>query len=292
MISSGLKYDPALFDEIHKVSTFLPAEENEDSIRLIAFVMGVITVLHLVLLYAVKLWQHSVRGDVKKMPADEREAASLAAWKGSYQMTNLLVNLALGCVGIYYQLVHVPWDESTMNKIAGYEHVKLFAIAQVGYQAWALPIGLFFVGETREMLIHHVAVICVGSVSAFVHCGFRYFTPYFYGAIEISSVPLSIMNSFKNNKHWIKAYPEMYSAVRLVFALSFLLVRTILWTPFYWSFFSLASMLLYSSESTTTRVILTLFNLSSLVITFLQYFWATKIIAAIVKGASKKKKEV
>lgn len=98
------------------------------------------------------------------------------------------------------------------------------------------------------------------------------------------------MNSFKNNKHWIKAYPEMYTAVRLVFAISFLLVRVVLWTPFYWSFFALASMLLYSSEALSTKIILTLFNGSSLVLTGLQYFWAIKIVSAVVKFSGPKKK--
>ena len=63
----------------------------------------------------------------------------------------------------------------------------------------------------------------------------------------------------------------------------------VLWTPIYWNFFALASMLLYSSDVTSTKIILTLFNLSSLILTMLQYFWASKIIAAMVKGAPKKK---
>jgi hypothetical protein len=287
------KYDASLFSEIHQLPTFLPAEENEDTLRMIASVIGVITVMHLFLLWIVKVWMGFKRDKVGDRAASSSSAsaedASRAAWKASYQLTNLLVNLVLGCMGIYYQINHVPWGESAMNKIVGYEHVKHFAVGQIGYQLWALPIGIFFVDETPTMLVHHVAVICVCSVSAFVTCGFRYYTPYFYGLIEISSVPLSIMNSFKNNKHWIKAYPEAYSLVRLVFALAFLLVRVVLWTPFYWSFWFLESMLLYSSESISTKVILTLFSLSSLVLTFLQYFWASKILAAMVKGAPKKK---
>lgn len=284
------KYDPDLFHEVHQVSTFLPAEENRESLECILYVIGAITVLHLVLLQAVKSWKRY--GEANEKTADETRAASLAAWKASYQMTNLLVNFTLGCLGIFYQ-THIPWlgSESIMNKIVGYEHVKLFAIGQVGYQLWALPIGIFFVGETKAMIIHHLAVICVGSVSTFVHSGFRYYTPYFYGLIEISSVPLSIMNAFKNNKHWIKAYPEMYNTVRVIFAVSFLVVRVVLWTPFYWNFWWICTMLLYSSDVTSTKIMLSLFNLSSLILTMLQYFWASKIISALVSGAPKKKEE-
>lgn len=95
------------------------------------------------------------------------------------------------------------------------------------------------------------------------------------------------MNAFKNNPEWIKAYPVMYSQVRLLFGLTFLLVRVVFWTPFYWDFITLAMMLLRSSEG-STKVILALFNLSSMVLSALQYFWASKIISAMVKGGPKK----
>lgn len=201
MVASFLpQYDSSLFTEIHQVPTFLSSQENEESIRGILYVAGLITVLHLILLQIVKA----------RVSAKDNKTHLQAAWKASYQITNLLVNLTLGCLGIYYQLFLVPRGESTINKIVGYQHAKLFAIGQIGYQLWALPIGYFFVGETTSMLVHHVAVISVASVSTFLSCGFRYYTPYFYGLIEISSVPLSIMNSFKNNPDWIKSYPSVY----------------------------------------------------------------------------------
>lgn len=271
------KYDAALFDAIHRdVPTFLPPEDHKEAITWILSIVGVITIIHLVLLQIVKVWQGN-------------KGTTHAAWKASYQLTNLLVNLVLGCVGIYYQLYKVKWDETILDRIVGHEHMMFFSATQVGYQIWALPIGIIFVGETKSMIIHHMAVICVGSVSACISCGFRYFTPFFYGMIEISSVPLSVMNSFKNNPDWIKKYPDIYKNVRLVFGITFLLVRVVLWTPIYGNFFSLVSMLLYSSDIVSTQIILSLFILASLVLTILQYFWASKIIAAIVKGGSKKK---
>jgi len=270
-----------------QLSAYLPREENEESIRFILYTSVIITIIYCCLCIIVKTWKDSIRkGD------DGESSSSVNVPKISYQLTNLLVNLTLGCLGIYYQINKIPLQETTWNKIVGYEHAKIFALGQIGYQLWALPIGLFVVGETKSVIVHHVAVICVASVSAFVRCGFRYYIPYFYGLIEISSVPLSIMNQFKQNEGWIRAYPEMYQTVRVVFAVTFLLVRVVLWTPFYWSFWAHATLLLYSSENISTTVILTVFNLSSLVLTFLQYFWASKIISAMVKrGDQSKKKE-
>ena len=272
-----VKYDSALFESIHQdVPTFLPPEDHKEAITWILSIAGVITILHLVILQIVRVWQGN-------------KVATHASWKASYQITNLLVNLVLGCVGIYYQIFKIKSDETILDRIVGHDHMMLFSAGQVGYQLWALPIGIFFVNEAKSMLIHHVAVICVGSVTAFISCGFRYFTPFFYGVIEISSVPLSVMNSFKNNPDWIKKYPGVYSNVRLVFAITFLLVRVVLWTPIYWNFFSLVSMLLYSSDILSTQIILSIFILASLVLTMLQYFWASKIVSAIVKGGPKKK---
>ena len=217
----------------------------------------------------------------------DKEGASKAAWKASYQLTNLLVNLCLGTLGIYYELSGSRVDHSIENKIIGYSDIRYFAIIQIGYQLWALPIGILFVGETTSMIIHHVAVICVASTSTFLTCGFRYYIPFFYGVIEISSVPLSVMNAFKNNPDWIKKYPGIYGKVRLLFGVTFLLVRVVLWTPFYWDFIVLAMMLLRSSVG-STKIILALFNFSSIVLTMLQYFWATKILSAMMKGGPKK----
>ena len=279
-------YDADLFDAIHRdIPTFLPPEDHREAISWIVCIMGVITILHLVLLQLVKAWQS------RRNNNGGTTSSSQEAWKASYQLTNLLVNLILGCVGIYYQLFKVKWDETIMDRIVGHEHMTFFSCGQVGYQLWALPIGIFFVGEQKSMIIHHVAVICVGSVTAFISCGFRYFTPFFYGMIEISSVPLSVMNFFKNNPEWIKEYPGVFSKVRLLFGITFLLVRVVLWHPIYWNFFFLCSYLLYSSDIISTQIILSLFILASLVLTFLQYFWASKIIVALIKGGSKKKEE-
>eukprot|EP00956_Cyclotella_meneghiniana_P007901 scaffold10488_cov67-Cyclotella_meneghiniana.AAC.18 len=154
---------------------------------------------------------------MKMLPSSSSQKSkheqSKAAWKASYQLTNLLVNLLLGSLGIYYELLsNSHTDHSILNKIIGYSEIRYFAIIQIGYQLWALPIGILFVGEQTSMIIHHVAVIAVA---------------------KISSVPLSVMNAFKNNPEWIKKYPGVYS----------------------------------------------------------KYFWASKIVSAMIKGGPKKKEK-
>lgn len=271
-------YDSSLFQRINELPTYLPPSTNEESIRDILSITATITILHIILLLI-------LQRQLGKAP-------SKSAWKASYQLTNLLVNLSLGSLGIYYELSASHTDPSILNKITGYTDTRYFATIQIGYQLWALPIGIWFVDETTSMMVHHVAVICVASTSAFVTCGFRYFTPFFYGVIEISSVPLSIMNAFKNNPTWMDRYPSWYANVRLLFGVTFLVVRVVLWTPFYWNFITLAMMLLRSSVGSTKIILLALFNGSSFVLTMLQYFWASKIVSAMVKAARKKELKV
>lgn len=103
-------------------------------------------------------------------------APGKAAWKASYQVTNLLTNATLGLYGIHVHL-NLDSNESLENKIHGYPQMKSFALGQMGYQLWAIPVGILCVEETALMLVHHVAVICVASTSAFLTAGFRYYNP-------------------------------------------------------------------------------------------------------------------
>jgi hypothetical protein len=193
---------------------------------------------------------------------------------------------------VYCQIFHIPRHASTTEKIIGHEGLKFFAICQLGYQLWALPVGAFLIREPREMIVHHVAVMCVAQFGAFYHCGFRYFHPFFFGVVELSSVPLSIMNSFKNNESLIVAHPLMYRAVRWAFGVTFLLVRVVFWTPVYWNFVAIGATILRESEMGIVRQILfTGFFFAGLVLTMLQYYWAGKIVSGLAKGPKKLKRQ-
>jgi hypothetical protein len=280
------QYDAALFSHIHSLPTYLYADENSSSIREIGTIAAIITCVHLALLTIFQRINFNNNRD------NDKTKASKAAWTASYQLTNFLVNFYLGSMGICHEiLLSYEQQDSIEHKITGYIHTKHFAITQIAYQLWALPIGILFIGEQTSMIVHHVAVICVASTSAFLTCGFRYFIPFFYGVIEISSVPLSVMNAFKNNPDWIMRYPGVYANVRLLFGITFLLVRVVLWTPFYWEFISLAMLLWWSTEVGGTKVILGVFYAASVVLTLLQYFWASKIVSAMIKGGPKSTKK-
>uniref|UniRef100_A0A7S4IMR3 TLC domain-containing protein n=2 Tax=Odontella aurita TaxID=265563 RepID=A0A7S4IMR3_9STRA len=266
---------------LHSNPAFLPDHHIDQSLRQIGTVVAIITVVQLVFLQI-------FRSRLSK-GSDQS-----SAWKSSYQFTNLLVNLFLGVLGIYHYYFTLPRPALTVSeKVEGWESLSIFSDIQIGYQLWALPVGYFFVGETSGMMFHHVQVVVVGCLSAFFWNGFRYVTPFFYGLIEISSVPLSVMNYFKTRPELIKERPTMYTVVRLIFSVVFLTVRVVMWVPNMFDWLKTCGILCYTCDNASCYAGLGLSMLAGFGLTVLQMVWASKIVEGLLKaaaGGGKKKK--
>ena len=208
------------FAEFHELPTFLPYQFIRDTI--LPFIITstiVLTVFYhsmllLVQAKAPKSWNATVQNKV------------------TYQLTNLTVNACLGTVGLYHFYYTLPDNPSLQDQVLGWQE-SLYPIAglQIAYQLWAIVMGLFVVKESPAMILHHVCVILVSCMCSFMTIGFRYWTPFFLGMVELSSVPLAIMNTFKDYNMFIQQYPQVYFYVRLAFAFSFLIVRWFMFAP-------------------------------------------------------------
>lgn len=214
-------------------------------------------------------------------------------YKISYQITNLVVNTTLAILGTYYYNtvceVNTPFDTLVLGKRV----ISNMACAQMGYNLWAIPVGIFLVKESPAMLGHHVSVIVVTSMSAFFTLGFNWFAPFMFGILEVSSVPLAVMNAFKDNPDYIKKYPTAYSAIRVIFALVFLYVRWYLYLPLKYDFLRLFGMGVLGHPSTFAQVYYALAWLASFFLLILQLLWGFLIVKGLVKLAlpGKKKKD-
>lgn len=217
--------------------------------------------------------------------------------KGAYQFTNMSVNLFLGLYGIYHYYASVPQMHLVpiTERIRGFPEFAIFGALQTGYNLWSLPIG-FVMKEPMAMVGHHIAVLCVGSLSCFSVHGFRYHAPFFFGVIEISSVPLSIMNFCKDNKDMkLKIgknskgdFPleKLGGIIRPIFAITFLLVRVILWSPQILDVLRISGLLGYTCPSGdyVCRTALGSFWLSALFLTLLQFFWGSLVVKGILNA--------
>ena len=113
--------------------------------------------------------------------------------------------------------------------------------------------------------------------------GFRYWTAYFYGIVELSSLPLAIMNVFKDNPKLVKKYPGSYQFIRLVFALSFLWIRLVLWFPRMTTYLRDMSILVLDRPHRGYQIYMGFVWFSSFFLTCLQVLWATLIVKDMAK---------
>ena len=213
--------------------------------------------------------------------------------QNSYKAVSFVMNAILAVVGIYHMrsvgvVISLPDMTSPTERIEGHDELTILPSLVVAYNLWALPTGLM-IAEPIEMIIHHIAVLVVGCLAAFFTNGFRYHAPFFFGLIETSSVPLVIMNLFRENPDLDAKHPVASLATALCFALSFLATRVVMWLPQAADFLRLAGMLAYTASTVGRRAILGASMAVCLFLTLLQLFWAFKIVQGLYNAVSPSK---
>uniref|UniRef100_A0A7S0T920 TLC domain-containing protein n=1 Tax=Pseudo-nitzschia delicatissima TaxID=44447 RepID=A0A7S0T920_9STRA len=218
--------------------------------------------------------------------------------KSCYQMTNMCFNFAIGVLGAYYHYSVLPTlpaynATSSIERISGlFDEFYLMPAMQLGYQCWSIPIGTFYVNEKREMILHHLGVVLAASCGAFSNFGFRYWLPFFFGVFELSSVPLAIMNTFKDHPEAGKKHPILNLASRVSFVASFLYIRVWKWLPVGPLYMRNNFFLFLTTGFGATKLFVLLQFLFGVYLGYLQLYWAVMVIRlslAFVFG--KKKKE-
>jgi TLC domain len=220
---------------------------------------------------------------VKLLPNDQAAQRRLC-----YQITNISTNAFLGLLGLYYEYTLVPTTVTLSEQIQGFHEFTIFGTTQLGYQLWSLLVGTLLIEERVEMLFHHCAVLPTSFMVACLTNGFRYWTPYYFGLYELSSVPLGIMTTLKDNPSWKEAYPQTFANSRLLFAISFLTVRIVMILPrlaFLRNLFGLA----YAMEDQGGYRFF-YFGIWSgcMFLLFLQLYWGSLVVSGIVKQFTKK----
>lgn len=223
---------------------------------------------------------------------------SLFDAKEPYQMREIsfmiaanLKNLVLMSLGMYHFMLTLPaFSDTTMEeRITKFESMSVFGATQIAYNMFSLPLSLAL-GETWDVMIHHIAVVVMACVSTFFTCGGRYHAPFFFGVVEISNTMFGIVKLFKTIPEWIQKYPTTYSAVRIAFAIPFLTVRVLMWLPQVSDVVSMHWLVFRTCESMFLRIMVG-FSLTSLIaLTGLQLYWGVLIIKALIKHSKKKKR--
>lgn len=224
------------------------------------------------------------------------KATSKENLKAVYQLTNGIVNISLCAIGAYHYVQLPPDPYPFEDLMMGRLSLVAMAGYQIGYNLWALPFGIFLVDETPAMLFHHVAVIFVAGMPGFFTIGIRYYAPLFFGVIEGSSVPLALMNAFKERKSWRENYPGLYKAIRYVFAITFLYLRWYLYFQHKFNYLRLEAFCVLTAKSWLISAYFTAVFVSAAFIALLQVYWGLLIVKGLVKSLmpskrTKKKEE-
>ena len=226
----------------------------------------------------------------------------------AYAMTNLGMILILTIWGIWVELVHIQqqsfWTTTTTTttppkttttiwtyheKTIGfinendlnYSCLYLSAI-QLGWQLWALPIGIYHVSESTSILLHHIAVIQTTFMTSCLYVGYRYYVPYFYGVIELSSIPLILMNLFKQRPKWKQQYTKLYLYIRIVFAILFIPLRIIYFTPRHLDLVRIKYWNLISHPILWLQIFYGSVFIGGCLLLVLQYYWAILILKGFI----------
>jgi hypothetical protein len=234
----------------------------------------------------------------------------------SYRITNFVANTCLAIMGLYYWAMLPPFLPPH-NTIPNGNEMFILGSFQLGYQLWALPVGFYLVHETPVMLFHHFAVILVSVMSTMFTNGFRYWTPYFYGIFEVrcvialslfelfsyhkqpkhtahshipiisSSIPLAVMNAFKDHKDWMDTYPGLYLLTRALFAVSFLGVRVVHCSPRHVAYLIEHYYLWSSSQNAPYMMYMAIVWICSAFLLLLNLYWGIVIVKGLIKTAVK-----
>mmetsp|Transcript_29075 Transcript_29075/g.78688 ORF Transcript_29075/g.78688 Transcript_29075/m.78688 type:complete len:295 (+) Transcript_29075:166-1050(+) len=216
--------------------------------------------------------------------------------KTCYQMTNLCFNLTIGCLGAYQNYWILPTlpayhASSSIEQISNlFDEFYLMPAMQLGYQVWSIPIGIFFVNESKEMILHHIGVVLAASCGAFSHFGFRYWLPFFFGVFELSSVPLAIMNTFKDHPDAAKKHPLLHHASRVSFVASFLYIRVWKWLPVGPLYIRNNFFLFLTTGFGFTKVFVFMQFIFGVYLGYLQVYWALILIKITFEAVAGKKK--
>jgi len=163
--------------------------------------------------------------------------------------------------------------------------IKLMA----AFQTYEVLIALYVPklrGPGCQMLIHHVATLTLSVVGL----GFQYthfYALFFLGMVEISSVPLSVMDMFKFFPALAARHPVLAENTKVLFAVSFLPTR-VLYFPYMSAGFWADAFIDLSAGIVPVWVVMT-FLVSNLILTGLQFYWGSLVIKGIIRKATGQK---
>lgn len=167
------------------------------------------------------------------------------------------------------------------DKVYGYnQDAQNLVLVMFAFQVWDF-VTTVVTKELRmvQHLIHHGAC-CVIALIVLMngpHGCLLYYTAFFFGVTEVSSVPLAVVDFFRMHKSLAEKYSTVNEMVRVAFAVLFLLIRCIYW-PFVCVDFWINSL-----NSGAPELLLVIWYIANIGMTCLQYYWGALVVKGIIR---------
>ena len=156
---------------------------------------------------------------------------------------------------------------------------------------WDIPVGFIIESlrvrsNAQTMLVHHLVVVVLTFLAASPPTRFLYYGPFFFGLVEASSAPMSLMDlCHPRNVAWAawsksNAFVgKANAALRVVFAVAYMLTRVVLW-PYVMGtgvIPDVIELMRMPSPPVSQSVLMTIL-VSASSLTMLQLYWAALIV--------------
>jgi len=136
-------------------------------------------------------------------------------------------------------------------------------------------------GAANELVLHHVVAILL-AVLAYYYQAFQFFCPAFMGMAEMSSLPLAVVDLFKQYPELRRHFPNTNEIARNAFAVSFLALRGAYWPLCSYRFcMTTAAALATGSVLPFPMWVVYIFVAGNVLMTVLQWYWSSLIVHAI-----------
>jgi len=146
----------------------------------------------------------------------------------------------------------------------------------ISYQGWNLLLCLVNSDLRDPFMIGHHAV--TGSLAYFGLAPYLHFYGLFYfGIAELTNIPLTIVDVFKYFPDMAKSMPITNQINRISFAVTFIILRLIIW-PIYSYPFWVGSIELLKTNTAHSSAVVGIFLGANLFLTGLQFLWGSKVI--------------
>jgi hypothetical protein len=168
------------------------------------------------------------------------------------------------------------WEDRIYKPV---ESLTVVLHIQLSQQIFTLAyVAAFGDVATGEMYAHHVAVVLVSFFNLTPYM--QYYGIFLGAMIEISSIPLCIMDFCKYYQEASEAMPLVRSSARYTFVVLFIVLRIVAWYPVMY----LTQLDVYAyvqSGRNDVNFVMVLNQLAFLILTILQAVWGVKVIRGL-----------